>query len=1131
MAVKRVVEAPLWAHVLALCVLLVAASWFVGVDGIVTVDEGSYSTQARAVAEGSWNVPWRFEAIDPTGEWYPFPGSSVGPRGFFPYARQPLFVTVLAGGWMAAGSFGMHLAPLAGYVLACLAAALVAGWAGPGARRWSFWICAASPLLVDGWILWGHSLVAAVAGFGLVALVARTDGARGRGWEVAALAGAACAGVIASLLRADGALVCLGLVAVAGCRWWPTGRWRALGAAAAVLLPSVGALLLQRIWIAAIVGGDGGAILSDRTGGSSWIGGRIKGAWYSLLEPVLRPARNDAALVVLGVAAVVLAGWAGWQLRDARGDATRRVVIALAVASLLTVGRLVLNDDELITGLFPAWPAAAFIVGALVRSRLPTQARLLVVYAAVVAIGIIATQYPDGGSLQWGGRFFSGLVVPLAALGAWIVSAAGAERAGRPDLGSARLRRARSGASRGRDAGRRVDTRRERPTHQRLGRTGGDDDRDRSEHAGSHRLEGRAACMGSRRPVRADLCRGRRRRSHRSAGRGIDVGRPRGWRADHGHHPPGDQRSRGEGRPHRAVGRSVVSHSQAPRGSRPRPRGADPGRPLGSLLRRPGHGRGERKRQLMEKASAVPVSAPAAVARGRRSTLVPLAAGVLLLLTYMLLSFLNDTKGNLSTDVGGKVATLEVMQQDGTAVPGVGYWAAQWDPEGRVHGLYYTSVVDGTFVNVTTLPVIELARPLFAVAGYRGALLWSMLGAVAAAFAARALAVRAGADRRRAWWAFWLTGLASPVLIYALDLWEHAPGLGLMSWGVVAMVDAAQGRARWTALAAGLAFGSAFSMRTEAAAYGFAVVGVGCLLLWRRRGLLRAVISGALASVGFVAMAAANYGLEVALLGASLRTDRASGTAAVGGSGLGVRLKEAVTTTVGMFPSMAIDQLVVGGLMVLLLAWAVWRSSRPGDQRIARIAAAGAVVLFLLRSVDGLGFVPGFLVTGPFGVVALVLVTDARVAERARDAVLMVVLALPIVWMFQFTGGAIPQWGGRYVLTSGLVLTAVGIGVSNLLDHWVRKVLIGLAVGIAVFGLAWMSYRTHEVARSARDVAVVDGPVVSSAEFWLRQLGAVYRGGHPVAERGWQRGDPERHRSARRGGGRRLHTPVGPRIG
>ena len=87
-----------------------------------------------------------------------------------------------------------------------------------------------------------------------------------------------------------------------------------------------------------------------------------------------------------------------------------------------------------------------------------------------------------------------------------------------------------------------------------------------------------------------------------------------------------------------------------------------------------------------------------------------------------------------------------------------------------------------------------MARPLWSLGGYRGALLLPMLGGVATALAARALARRLApaASRARAEAAsFWLVGLASPVAIYALDLWEHTLGLAAMAWAVVLLVDAA----------------------------------------------------------------------------------------------------------------------------------------------------------------------------------------------------------------------------------------------------------------------------------------------------------------------------------------------------
>ena len=42
---------------------------------------------------------------------------------------------------------------------------------------------------------------------------------------------------------------------------------------------------------------------------------------------------------------------------------------------------------------------------------------------------------------------------------------------------------------------------------------------------------------------------------------------------------------------------------------------------------------------------------------------------------------LTDTMGFLSTDVGGKLATLEAMSRNGTWSPDLGYWAVDADPE------------------------------------------------------------------------------------------------------------------------------------------------------------------------------------------------------------------------------------------------------------------------------------------------------------------------------------------------------------------------------------------------------------------------------------------------------------------
>src|SRR5436305_7683418 len=105
---------------------------------------------------------------------------------------------------------------------------------------------------------------------------------------------------------------------------------------------------------------------------------------------------------------------------------------------------------------------------------------------------------------------------------------------------------------------------------------------------------------------------------------------------------------------------------------------------------------------------------------------------MLLLVVYIGLSFLNDPHGSLGTDTGGKVATLRSMTVNArhghVLDPDVGYWAARWDPKGTLHPLWYTYRLGRKWVNVTTLPMLDVAYPLWRLGGYRAALLVPMLG-------------------------------------------------------------------------------------------------------------------------------------------------------------------------------------------------------------------------------------------------------------------------------------------------------------------------------------------------------------------------------------------------------------------
>ena len=111
----------------------------------------------------------------------------------------------------------------------------------------------------------------------------------------------------------------------------------------------------------------------------------------------------------------------------------------------------------------------------------------------------------------------------------------------------------------------------------------------------------------------------------------------------------------------------------------------------------------------------------------------PLAIAAALLLFYVLVSFLVDTRGHLSNDVGGKTASVQVMADNQTWDPGLQYWFDSQDPDGDFFPLGFTSqTASGTWINSTTLTMLLPARLLWELGGPRAILLLPILGSVVA---------------------------------------------------------------------------------------------------------------------------------------------------------------------------------------------------------------------------------------------------------------------------------------------------------------------------------------------------------------------------------------------------------------
>jgi hypothetical protein len=176
----------LWAHVVALVVVLLAAGALVLPGTSFTPDEGAYGAQADALAEGRWEYRTPADAVVPGHDHAIFEGA--------PYTRHPVYPWLLRASMVVTGR-GPGLVALGalGTVIASAAAWWSAARLRPGAEPYAFWLTAASPLLFDGFVVWSHPLAAAAFGLALVA-VAR--GLEGRRWSWALAAAAAVALVL-----------------------------------------------------------------------------------------------------------------------------------------------------------------------------------------------------------------------------------------------------------------------------------------------------------------------------------------------------------------------------------------------------------------------------------------------------------------------------------------------------------------------------------------------------------------------------------------------------------------------------------------------------------------------------------------------------------------------------------------------------------------------------------------------------------------------------------------------------------------------------------------------------------------------------------------------------------------------
>ena len=407
---------------------------------------------------------------------------------------------------------------------------------------------------------------------------------------------------------------------------------------------------------------------------------------------------------------------------------------------------------------------------------------------------------------------------------------------------------------------------------------------------------------------------------------------------------------------------------------------------------------------------------------------------------------------------------------DGTATwtPTSGYWAAAQDPEAGCTGsTTRRRSATGTSTSRRCRWCWPPSRSTRSVAtGWRCCCRCS--GSVAAAFAARAIARRVGrkgrVDRvlgRRPGVARWT--------IYALDFWEHSIGVALHGVGR----RGALRRRRhdrptwWRGLAAGAAFGAAFAMRTEALAYGFAMVGrrpAWCCWLGRRPGRGRPDRShrGGRARGMFLGQRRARdrRARHHVPLGAGQRSGRR------GGGEVGLRIKEALVTALSPVPSVDAESSCSASASPLALGYLVWCSWKRRERTLSVVVAGLVGFIYLYRFSSGLGVRPrpgGHHAPGRRRRGARVEPVPSQAVPGLRPGAAAAGVLLPVPRGRARRSGPAGTSSRRARSWPRWASPACPGSSSGCAGSCSRS-----SVAVTVFGLAWLSVRSHQVAHGRR---------------------------------------------------------------
>lgn len=299
------------AHGLILLLILLSLVPLVDNGYLAIPDEGLYTAQADNIARGAWAQERPTADIDRHGDWFVVTGSTIVGDKAIPYARRPLYPTMLAPFFGRFGVGGSLVLSALGTWIATCATAGVAAALDRRAVLPTLWLVGlGSPLLFDTYLSVGHSWGAAflalcVLGASWVLLL-QEGNLRQATWCGVTVVSAA----LATLVRSEGviAVVALGASLIAVGTLGKPDRRHPPESAKPESCPlgtsGIAAYLLNDLWSKAITAGiKGDSTVADRMPdflGATWTG--VLRPWY----PNDTAANVPMALVLLGSLAMPL---------------------------------------------------------------------------------------------------------------------------------------------------------------------------------------------------------------------------------------------------------------------------------------------------------------------------------------------------------------------------------------------------------------------------------------------------------------------------------------------------------------------------------------------------------------------------------------------------------------------------------------------------------------------------------------------------------------------------------------------------------------------------------------------------------------------------------------------------------